>query len=47
MTGRRARLDRITPKAQDETRAVTHYRPDNDALGDRSDWTRALPSGRT
>ncbi|MHC0430068.1 formyltransferase family protein [Streptomyces sp. O3] len=41
------RLNRITPKPQDEARAVTHYRRDNYALGDRSDWTRSLSTGST
>ncbi|MFF8845881.1 formyltransferase family protein [Streptomyces sp. NPDC015127] len=38
------RLGRITPRQQDESAAVTHYRRDSGALGDRSDWTRALSS---
>ncbi|MFD9630328.1 formyltransferase family protein [Streptomyces violascens] len=36
------RLHRITPRPQDETRAVTHYLRDNHQLGDRSNWTRAM-----
>jgi hypothetical protein len=36
------RLDRITPRRQDESQAVTHYIRDNGRLGDRSGWTRAL-----
>ncbi|MFD5426365.1 formyltransferase family protein [Streptomyces sp. NPDC127084] len=36
------RLDRITPRPQDEDLAVTHYLRDNDRLGERSDWTRIL-----
>lgn len=36
------RLDGITPREQDESRAVTHYSRNNGALGERSDWTRAL-----
>ncbi|MFI2184589.1 formyltransferase family protein [Streptomyces sioyaensis] len=39
------RLDQITPRPQDEDQAVTHYLRDNDQLGDRADWTRAV-SGR-
>lgn len=34
------RLDQIAPRAQDESRAVTHFMRDNATLGDRSDWTR-------
>lgn len=34
------RLDRITPRPQDTSRAVTHYLRDNAQLGERSDWTR-------
>jgi methionyl-tRNA formyltransferase len=41
------RLDRITPREQDACRAVTHYSRENDLLGDRSDWTRALSTDAT
>jgi len=40
-----ARLDRITARQQDAAQAVTHYSRDNDRLGDRRDWTRALSTG--
>lgn len=40
------RLDRIVPRPQDGTQAVTHYMRDNGLLGDRSDWTRSLSTGR-
>ncbi|TDT97336.1 hypothetical protein EDD99_5461 [Streptomyces sp. 846.5] len=39
------RLDQITPRAQDEAQAVTHYRRDARLLGERGDWTRALTTG--
>lgn len=35
-------LATIRPREQDASQAVTHYTRDNGALGDRSDWTRAL-----
>ncbi|MGW7367906.1 formyltransferase family protein [Streptomyces sp. NPDC054841] len=41
------RIDRIAPRAQDESEAVMHYMRDNDQLGDRSDWTRALSAENT
>jgi methionyl-tRNA formyltransferase len=43
------RLADITPREQDHSRAVTHYRRDDHLLGDRADWTRAMsvdPSAR-
>ena len=36
------RLDAITPRPQDETRAATHYRRDTPLLGDRDGWTRTM-----
>lgn len=40
------RLGQITPRPQDDALAVTHYLRENDRLGDRSDWTRALSRSR-
>lgn len=40
------RLERIVPRPQDASLAVTHCSRDNHALGYRSDWTREL-SGQT
>ncbi|MDH6129735.1 formyltransferase family protein [Kitasatospora sp. GP82] len=36
------RLDRIVPRPQDTSAAVTHYSRDSTALGNRSDWTRVI-----
>lgn len=36
------RLDHITPRPQDPQLAATHCSRDNDQLGDRTEWTRAL-----
>ncbi|MBB4926263.1 hypothetical protein [Kitasatospora kifunensis] len=36
------RLDQIAPRPQDAALAVTNYSRDIDALGDRSNWTRAV-----
>ncbi|GAA1500784.1 hypothetical protein GCM10009760_62830 [Kitasatospora kazusensis] len=41
------RLDRITPRAQDASLAVTHYSRHNDELHDRSNWTRNTSSSPT
>ncbi|MFJ6212679.1 formyltransferase family protein [Streptomyces sp. NPDC092296] len=41
------RLDRIVPRSQDESRAVTHFSRDNAVLGDRGDWTRESARGRS
>jgi len=38
------RIDRITPRPQDEALAVTHHSRDNHKLGDRSGWRREDPS---
>ncbi|MQS11763.1 hypothetical protein F7Q99_05525 [Streptomyces kaniharaensis] len=35
------RLERIVPRPQEASAAVTHYSRDNAELGERSDWTRA------
>ncbi|WP_327576391.1 MULTISPECIES: hypothetical protein [unclassified Streptomyces] len=39
------RLDRITPRPQDETLAATHHSRDNGRLGERDNWTRAASTG--
>ncbi|MFE9413995.1 formyltransferase family protein [Streptomyces sp. NPDC006704] len=39
------RLERITPRPQDASRAITHYSRDNGALGERGDWIRETSVG--
>ncbi|MQS07340.1 hypothetical protein [Streptomyces alkaliphilus] len=35
------RLAHLTPTRQDESRAVTHHRRQDEQLGERREWTRA------